>query len=358
MKITKLLALHLALTAFILAGCSGDGVPWQGTPTAFGDRNQVIVVSDKSLWESPVADTVDYYFAAPYLVLPQPEPILDLMHFTTEEVSADPIKKQLKAYILVADMNDENSPTTRLVKSDIGPEKLREAKETTGYGTNVGRNKWAKGQLLIYIYGYGRDKLIENIQNNAASILERIQKEEDVRIDATAYMGGENEGLQNEIYNLFGIRIKLPSEYQKAIYDEDDQFIWVRKDTRDANSNIFIQKIKYTDKAQLSRDTIKAIRNRLGHYASTSIPNTYMKINDVDLPMFVKPVEIDGNYALEARGIWDMENDYAGGPFISYLIHNPKKNELIFIDGFVHAPGEEKRDHMQELEYIITHVKM
>ena len=52
----------------------------------------------------------------------------------------------------------------------------------------------------------------------------------------------------------------------------------------------------------------------------------------------------------------DIANDYMGGPFISYLIHNPKKNELLFIDGFMHAPGEEKRDHMQELEHIITSV--
>lgn len=49
-----------------------------------------------------------------------------------------------------------------------------------------------------------------------------------------------------------------------------------------------------------------------------------------------------------------MENDYMGGSFISYLIHNPQKNELLFVDGFVYAPGEDKRNWMQYLEYIMN----
>jgi hypothetical protein len=357
MKILKNLILFFALVLILFPGCANE-VPWQGPPTAFGERNQVTVVTDKDVWESHIGDTVDFYFASPYLVLPQPEPILDLIYFAPEELGYDPVKKQLKAYLFIADMEDEDSPTTQLIKADIGAEKLREVKETKGYGNNVGRNKWAQGQLLIYMYAFGKDKLIENIQENAASIISRINKEEVKRVDATAYMGGENHSLGAEVAQNFGVNLKIPVEYQKAIYDYDDKFMWIRRDTRDANTNIFIHKLKYFDQAQLSRDTMKAIRNYLGKYVSTNNENSYMKINDVDLPMFIESKKIDNNYALEARGIWDMENDFMGGPFISYLIHNPQKNELLFIDGFVHAPGEEKRDHMQELEYIISGIKL
>jgi hypothetical protein len=46
-----------------------------------------------------------------------------------------------------------------------------------------------------------------------------------------------------------------------------------------------------------------------------------------------------------------------GGAFVSYLIHNPEKEELLFIDGFVYAPGKEKRNFMQQLEFIISTVE-
>ncbi|MCB0632620.1 MAG: DUF4837 family protein, partial [Lewinella sp.] len=47
-------------------------------------------------------------------------------------------------------------------------------------------------------------------------------------------------------------------------------------------------------------------------------------------------------------------NDFMGGAFVSYLIHNPEKKDLLFVDGFVHAPGKDKRDFMENLEYIIS----
>jgi hypothetical protein len=72
----------------------------------------------------------------------------------------------------------------------------------------------------------------------------------------------------------------------------------------------------------------------------------------------VEQVTISGQYALEARGIWEIENDFMGGAFISYLIYNPQKAELLFIDGFLHAPGEEKRNDMQKLEHILRTIKL
>ena len=59
-----------------------------------------------------------------------------------------------------------------------------------------------------------------------------------------------------------------------------------------------------------------------------------MKVNDKDLPMFTYNTQVNNSYALEARGIWELENDFMAGPFISYLVHNPTKNELYFLDGF------------------------
>ena len=54
---------------------------------------------------------------------------------------------------------------------------------------------------------------------------------------------------------------------------------------------------------------------------------------------------------LEAFG--EIEYDYMGGPFLSYLLHNPETNQLLFLDGFVYAPGKKKRNYMLFLEQIL-----
>jgi len=48
-----------------------------------------------------------------------------------------------------------------------------------------------------------------------------------------------------------------------------------------------------------------------------------------------------------------MANDCKGGPFLTYLILNPDDGYLLLVDAFVFAPGKDKRDYMQELEFIL-----
>jgi len=130
--------------------------------------------------------------------------------------------------------------------------------------------------------------------------------------------------------------------------------MWLRRETEETSSNIILSKIPYQRKEQLSREGIKAIQEAIGKkYVSTQLDNTYMKINDVDLPMYVNPIRFKNLYALEARGIWEIVNDYMGGAFVSYLILNPKTNDLIFIMGFLHAPGEDKRNFIQQIDHVI-----
>lgn len=82
-----------------------------------------------------------------------------------------------------------------------------------------------------------------------------------------------------------------------------------------------------------------------------------MKVNDIDLPMLVETTTLNNYFALEGRGIWEMENDYMGGPFVSYLIHNPNTNELLLLYGFLYAPGEDKREYMQQLEHVMHTIR-
>lgn len=326
-------------------------------PTAFGKLNQLIVIADQEVWDGPVGDTIRYYYSTAFPILPQPEPILDLGHFTADQLTADVMRKELRNYMFVANLNDEQSPTTKLVKNDIGQENLRRAREEKEFSSVAGRDKWAKGQLLIYQFAHSETELIDVLKRNFPAVLKRIHEADSKKLEATIYLDGESYKLKEEVTRKMGINLRVPNDYFLAVSDGD--VIWMRKETPKYSSNIMVHKVKYTDQAQLSKAGIKAIRDSLGKkYITSTLPNTYMQINDVDLPLLVNETSIDGHYALEARGIWEIVNDYMGGAFISYLVHDPENNELVFLDGFVHAPGEEKRNNMQYLEYILNTAKI
>ncbi len=345
--------LLLACIALLGWSCSEEAQrSLKPTPLAVGNINQLTIIADQDTWEGTVGDTLNYYFSGPYPLLPQPEPLLDLKHFTPEQLNADPLRRELRTYLFIADLSDEDSPATQLIKRDLGEERVRKAVEDGNFAPIAGHDKWASGQLLVYQFANSQDQLIDLIRKNFPAILKEIYKEDEEKIDATVYLDGESNKLNNEVTEKMGIQLRVPNEYFLAL--SDDKVIWLRKENPKISSNILIYKVKYTDQKQLSGEGLKAIRDSLGkQYITSTEPNSFMRVNDEDLPLLIDETTLDGHYALEGRGIWEIVNDFMGGPFVSYLIHNPDKDELVFLDGFLWAPGEDKRDAMQYLNYIL-----
>ncbi len=346
------------LSLIILAGCSQEvRKKLQPVPTAFGPRNQLVVVADQDVWEGNVGDSVRYYFSSAYPLLPQPEPIFDLLHYTPKQLAEMEQRKQLRSYLVLTNLNDEDASATKLTKDIIGSEKMRSIKEDPNAPRNtVGLDKWAKGQLLIFLHEKGEEALANQAVASFPAIKERIDKANRNLIEANIFVNGDNNIVQNDMAETMRVKMRVPKKYFTA-FNKENTF-WMRRETPVSSSNIMIHKMPYTNQSQLSRANLKAIQDSLGKkLVSSEIEGTYMQINDIDLPLLTDVVELNGNYALEARGIWEIVNDYMGGAFVSYLTVNPNTNELVFICGFVHAPGESKREFMQNLEYIISTLK-
>lgn len=349
--------LIIAIAAFISTSCSEEARNrLSAKANAFGKANHVVVIADKDVWEGEVGDTFRFYFSSAFLILPQPEPILDLKHFTPLDLEKDPIRKELRTYIYLADMEDKSSPTAALMQEDVGSERVRSAKEGKGYGNIQKRDKFALGQLNIYMYATNKETLLANIKNNYSTILKRIKENDEALIAANVYAGGQSRKASENVKESMGINLKVPTEYFVAMDEENT--MWIRKVTKEFSSNILIHKLPYTAKEQLTYTGIKSLRDSLTkQYISSDLEDSYMLINDVDLPMFTKNVDFDDLFAIEAKGIWELNNDYMGGPFISYLVHNPSNNELYLLDGFVFAPSKKKRELMQYLEHILNTVE-
>ncbi len=333
--------------------CGSDfGSNLNPTPAAFGKINSVYVIADSTLWMDGARDSVAYFFESPYLILPQPEPIFDVRHIEPINLRQEPPFQQLRNYIVLADLSDEYSPTTKMVLEDLNDAKIQQVKEE-GFGTAVARNKWATGQQLIYLMGKNHQELLAGMSTNYPAVVKRIADRENERIKVTAYFQGINRKLGEEVRLRTGALMDVPGGYDLVPVDAEN-FAWLRKQTKGGSLNIMATRVPYQDQSQLSREGLKAIRDQVGReYFATTLDSTFMKINDKDLPLFVEAMELNGTYALEGRGIWEMENDFLGGPFVSYLINDEADKQLVLVDGFVLAPGRKKRELMEELVQVL-----
>ena len=328
----------------------------QATPVAYGKINQVHVVMDQDLWDSPIGDTLRTYFASAYPMMPAPEPYFNLRHLTASALMANKLRRELRTYLIIGNILDQNSSTAQLIRKDLGPEKIRKANENEDYHSMVAKNKWAKPQLLIYLFAKDNLTLSNVIRDHFESAARRIHDHDRQILKADLYQGGLNKRIQDDILKSFLVNIKIPQDYVLA--QEKDNTFWIRKMDDKVLSNLLITQYPYSSQKQFSADSLKAVRNRLGKaLISSSEPGSYMTTNDKDLPIYHTTRKINQSFVSEIRGIWEMENDFAGGPFFTYAFLSPDKNKILFIDAFILAPGEDKKQSMQYLEEIVRSVK-
>lgn len=342
------------LILLLIWSCKSDVAKNLGTkPSAMGRINNVVILADKNMAEGAIADTISYYFESAYPILTAEEPIFDIRYMTPEQLVAKPYSKELRTYVMVADISDTTSSATKMLREDMGEERFKRALSDPSFTTSVGQDKWARGQLIIYIFAKGKENLAASIRNHFATISKRINQHDYKNLSATVYgIQGINSDLSKLILDSFGLMIKLPGLYQKAISTKN--FLWVRLDDNDIIQSIVFRKFPYRDKSQFKMENIIKMRNAYGReFIRSSTASSYMSTNVIDLPTYEYTYIHNNVYTREVRGIWETVNDFKGGPFVSYVLHNEAAGEIVFIDTFVFAPGKEKRDYVQQLDCII-----
>ena len=325
----------------------------QARPTALGKMNEIVVITDDIVWHSVVGDTIDYFFGEVYPITPSPEPTFNLRRFDVGELSAQPLKKQLRTYMVVANLEDENSLTSQFVRKDLGEERYQRALTDPTFHTSIGRDKWANGQVIIYVFANSLDDLAAAIEKSYDGIAAKILEHDAEQLYQSAYSRGEGLGYIEKAKHRYGAKVVVPGDYKLALdMPEDNGLTWYRRDIKESVMNIAIRQYPYNGPQSITKDAIKANFNDFGKYVHSDIEDTYILINDVDLPMLSWDKTIGGRFAREFRGIWEMENDFMGGPFLSYVIVNEDEKKMLQIDGFIMAPGKAKRNMMQQIELI------
>ena len=342
------------ITITLFWSCKNEVVQKMGSkPAAMGRINNVVIVAEQNLTESDLADTISYYFESPYPILTADEPIFDIRYMTPKEVLTQPYAKELRTYVIIADISDTASVAAKMIIEDLGNEKFQRALTDPSFTSSVGQDKWARGQLTIYIFAKGRKNLAQAINKNFPAIAKRINQHDQKNLTATVYgIQGVNVELNRTVLDQFGLNIKIPGLYKKAL--QDVNLLWVRLDDKEMTQSLVFRKFKYENKNQFKMDNIIKLRNEYGRqYIRTSAKDAYMSTNVIDLPTFEYTYIQNNVYTREVRGIWETDNDFMGGPFVSYMLHNEDKGELVFIDVFVFAPGREKRDLIQQFDCIL-----
>ena len=168
----------------------------------------------------------------------------------------------------------------------------------------------------------------------------------------SAFVGMSDEELKGKKYIFIAGGVGTAPVYPQAKWLHEKGVavdVIIGAKTKD----LLIYKYPVYEDEPFSKENIIKNRNAiLKENVPGMFENTYMTTSEY-FPVQAENIKYRGRYFTQVRGMWDVQNDYMGGPFVSHSFYSPDGKEIIVAEGFVYAPGHNKRQHLRQVESVI-----
>lgn len=291
--------------------------------TAQGAPYEVIVVCNTPVWDGAAGDTLRRILRQPVPALNQTEPMFDVMR-----VTPDGFKNVITRH-------------RNIIKMLVD--------ESVAEGIGVQYDVSAHPQTVMLIQAPTQQALADYIseqQENILYVLEKSERDRTVEY-AEKYFEG---ALRAAIEERFGIEMKVPKGYM--LRNAYDDFLWASYELPMTSQGFFIYSYPYKGTYSLRPEVLIAMRNKFAARIPGPSDGSYMITFEEAEPL-TRAIRIGGRLWIEMRGLWDVANDFMGGPFVSYTTVDTETDRVITLDCYVHSPQTGKRNYIRSLEHLV-----
>lgn len=319
MRNFKFTGLLILLSVLVLSCKEGKRGPL--TPTSSGLPYELLVVIDQKYQETEIAESLTDVLTRNVPGLPQPESAFKLMY--TDPQHFDGILKPIRNIVMVKIGLEYSEPKFNTM-SDV----------------------YAFPQAILVVQGPDIQSTADYVLNNSQPMIDYFTKAEMNRQIATLEKNHSDE-ISKAATEMFGSDIWVSGDLMATKRGEN--FFWAGTNNGKAERYFMIYSIPYVDNDAFTAEYMLHKRDSV---LKVNIPgereNTYMATSRDYTD--VKPINVQGEYTMEARGLWRVVNDRMGGPFVAHMRLDEKNKRLIFVDAFIFAPEKSKRNLMKQLE--------
>lgn len=316
-----------ALTAIIaLSACNSAKTKKALMPNITGKAGEVIVVIDQGDWEGAVGTVLRDSLAGDTPFLPQREPLFSLVN-----VPQSAFTNMFKVHrnIILLNINSSVVEPGVVFRKDI----------------------WAAPQTVINVNAPNAETAVTLIEENSRKMALAIEQAERDRIISNTKKYEEVK-LAPVVREIFGGSPHFPSGYQ--LKKKTSDFVWIEYAIQHVTQGIFIYKYPVVEGEQML--SLESLVENSDEMLKNNVPgmfdNTYMMISDFLTPS-IEYQRYKGLEFAEIRGLWEVYNDYMGGPFVSHAFYSQDGKDIIVLQAWVYAPKYDKRQYLRQVESVI-----
>ncbi|MCF8460867.1 MAG: DUF4837 family protein [Flavobacteriales bacterium] len=317
---------YLLLAVFFFCACDAPVMPLPGIT---GKAGELVVVMDDAFWNGSAGDSTFEALAQHVYGLPQAEPTFNVVH-----VSTSGFTKIFRTHRNIVTVHIADSLRANIqVKTDV----------------------WATPQVVVEITAPTVDAYLEIFAANASSIIGHVLKKEEERI-LKSYRAQEDSDVFKPVETAFGVRLSIPKGYN--IVRQEANFCWVRYETADVTQSILIYKEPYTKENTFSAAGMIAAMDTFSlKYVGGPDAGSYMS-TVTEYPPRLSETSLHSKYASKLVGLWHIQGALMGGPFVSYAMLDASEKNVLYLHGFVFAPGKNKRNYLRQVDAIINSAEL
>lgn len=321
-------ALLLILAVVVMVSCSSDSTHMHKNIT--GRAGELVVVISKNSWAGASGKLVRETLAQPQVGLPQDEPLFDVI-----DVPHDAFKDIFKS-------------TRNIVQTNI-------SSTVENPGVTFKDDVWAYPQATVQIKAKNAAQFEKLLNENKDKILSYFLAAEKERITMN-YKRIYEKGVYNVLNRDFGVTMKVPPGFR--IVEQQKDFIWFKYETPEISQGIVVYTFPYVSDSAFTVNYQLPIRDSLlKKYVPGPLDGSYMS-TEKRMEQMNNVFQHNGNYASEMRGLWRLENDFMGGPYLALSELDAANQKIITAYAYVYAPSKDKRNFLRQMEAMIYSLKL
>lgn len=211
------------------------------------------------------------------------------------------------------------------------------------------RDTYARTQMIMTLQAHDEQQLTAFIQANGQQILDFFTRVE-LNREIMNLEEQHNEQVSGMVEKMFGCDVWIPAELNK--YKQGTDFLWASTNRGSKDLNFVMYTYPYTSTNTFTLEYYMARRDSV---MKANIPGgpegSYMSTQHEFVD--VQDITVKGEYAQFARGLWRVQGDHMGGPFVAMSRVDVPNNRVVVVEGFVYAPESLKRNLIRKMEAVL-----
>ena len=299
-------------------------------PNATGLPYEMLVVMDDAQWERPLGRAVFNVLDTDVPGLPQSERSFRISRVDPSAFNSN-MFRIMRNVIKVDIQNIYSQPKFKFA-----------------------RNVYSYPQMVMTLQAPDEASLAEYINANQQSIIDFFTKAEMNR-EIENLREKHNPDVSRLAEEILDVDIWVPWEVNR--FKKGKDFLWASTNIGKKDMSIVLYSYPYTDKNTF---TLEYFLQKRDSVMKVNIPGgpegSYMTTNHDYV--YVEDGTVRGKYAQIARGLWRVQGDRMGGPFVSHSRVDEVNGRVVVAEAFIYAPESLKRDFLRRMEAALYTVQL